>query len=293
MPANGNGISAGQDGYAVIAPIPNHPEGNICQMNKSGNNRFEDFFADDQYLELKNYLYNYLLRKRAVQNQMKHEKAGVLLEIGSGISPLADNHRNVIYTDLSFEAIHYLKKKNTSGYFVVADGKHLPIKSHTCSHVICSEVLEHLDDDRPAIEEIHRILKNPGGKVMITFPHRRWYFAYDDRYVNHYRRYEIPEIKQKLQSAGLEPVVIRKVLGPMEKITMIPVAYIFSNIAKHRAGSRSVRVSKRRWLIGLVAPLFKWLNFLYMGLAWLDARIMPQSLAAVILIESAVAAKKS
>ncbi len=30
-------------------------------------NRFEDFFADDAYVVLKNFLYNYLLRKRAIE----------------------------------------------------------------------------------------------------------------------------------------------------------------------------------------------------------------------------------
>ena len=262
-------------------------------MKTNADNRFEDFFTDDQYLILKNYLYNYLLRKRAVQRQLKDADQGLVLEIGSGISPLADKDKRVIYSDLSFDAVNYLKKSYTSGYFVVADGKCLPFKSNIYSQAICSEVLEHLDDDRTAIAEIYRTLKKPGGKLILTLPHRRWYFGYDDRYVRHYRRYEIPEITKKLQSAGLEPVLIQKVLGPLEKITMIPVVYFFSIIEKHRSESDSGDGAKHGWLIRLAAPVFKWLNFLFMGLVWLDAQFMPRSLATVILIKSKVAARKS
>jgi SAM-dependent methyltransferase len=261
-------------------------------MKTSQANRFQDFFTDRQYLNLKNYLYNYLLRKKAVQNLLKLDRPELILEIGSGISPLVSNFKTVIYSDLSFEAVNYLKNTQQSGYYVVADGTCLPFKSNTFSHTICSEVLEHLRDDRPAIAEIFRTLKKPDGQAIITVPHRRWYFGYDDRYVNHYRRYEIPEIKAKLQSAGLEPVLIRKVLGPLEKITMIPVVYVFSIIEKHRAGSISDKGTQNQWLIKLSALIIKWINLVYMGLVRLDAKIMPRSLSTVILIKSAVSIKK-
>lgn len=43
-------------------------------MTSSGDNRFHDFFEDDKYVALKNYPYNYLLRKRAVEKVMQNEK---------------------------------------------------------------------------------------------------------------------------------------------------------------------------------------------------------------------------
>lgn len=261
-------------------------------MNASEANRFQDFFSDHQYLNLKNFLYNYLLRKRAVQKLLSQERLELILEIGSGISPLASKFDNVVYSDLSFDAVNYLKRTLTSGDFVVADGTRLPFKSNTYSHVICSEVLEHLKDDRPAIVEIYRTLKKPEGCVIITVPHRRRYFGYDDRYVNHYRRYELPEIKAKLQSAGLEPNHICKVLGPLEKITMIAVVYLFSIIEKHRRESNSGKAAPNQWLMKPMATIFKWLNLFYMGFVWLDARIMPRFLATVILIKAAVSTKK-
>jgi len=260
-------------------------------MNNIEINRFQDFFTDHQYLSLKNYLYNYLLRKRAVKKCLKHEPLELILEIGSGISPLAGNFSNVIYSDISFDAIKSLRQMQKSGCYVVADGMCLPFKSHTYSHTICSEVLEHLKDDRLAIAEIGRILKKPHGELIITVPHRRCYFGYDDRYVKHYRRYELPQIKERLQSAGLEPVLIQKVLGPLEKITMNLAVFLFSNFQKPRPGGNSDKANRNIWLMNLFALVFKWINLFYMGFAWLDAKLMPRSLATVILIKSAVSKK--
>ena len=60
-------------------------------MDSNGGNRFEDFFKAGQYLILKNYLYNYLLRKRAIEKSLRSESPTMLLEVGSGISPVVKN----------------------------------------------------------------------------------------------------------------------------------------------------------------------------------------------------------
>jgi SAM-dependent methyltransferase len=95
---------------------------------------------------------------------------------------------------------------------VVADATHLPFKTGSFSQVICSEVLEHLPEDRSALREMASSMKT-GGSLILTFPHRHSYFAGDDRFVSHYRRYELVEMKTNLDEAGLKTVEIQKVLG--------------------------------------------------------------------------------
>jgi SAM-dependent methyltransferase len=255
---------------------------------------------------------------------LKQDRLELILEIGSGISPLATNFPNVVFSDISVDAIKSLKERQKSGYYVVADGMSLPFKSHVYSHAVCSEVLEHLKDDRRAIAEImslpfkshvyshavcsevlehlkddrraiaeiYRTLKKPYGKAIITVPHRKWYFGYDDRYVKHYRRYELPDIKEKLQSVGLKPVFISKVLGPLEKITMLPVVFFYSIIEKRRHGGTQDKGTRNFGLMKVLAFLFKWLNLFWGGIVWLDAKIMPRFLATVILIKSTVSKEK-
>lgn len=247
---------------------------------------FQQFFKEEKYLSLKNYLYNYLLRKRAVKKCLKNDRPELILEVGSGISPLAADTGNVVYSDISFEAISILKQTRARGYYVVADATHLPFKANTYSHVICSEVLEHLKNDRHVIAEIFRSLNKPQGILIITVPHRRRYFGYDDRYVKHYRRYEFAEIKERLCAAGLQPIVIQKVLGPLEKITMLLVVYLFSILKKDKPVKRFHGQTLRLRLIDLMILAVKWSNRFYAGFVWLDAKIMPRSFSTVILIKS-------
>ena len=52
---------------------------------------------------------------------------------------------------------------------VRGDGLRLPFDDATFDRVICSEVLEHLRDDRTAMAELARVLR-PGGTMAITVP---------------------------------------------------------------------------------------------------------------------------
>lgn len=247
---------------------------------------FQKLFNEYRYLELKNYLYNYLLRKRAVQKYLYDDNPLRILEVGSGISALTSQSDSVVYSDISFDAIKILKKLLGSGSYVVADGTHLPFRSDSFSHAVCSEVLEHIEQDHQTIRELYRVLQKSSGSVLITVPHRKRYFSYDDSYVNHIRRYEIGEIVERLQSNGFKPILIKKVLGPLEKITMLPATILFEAITRRRSPKNvpnDIPVPKHLQLIGL---LFKWSNIFYRGIVWLDAQIMPLSMATVILIKS-------
>lgn len=251
-------------------------------MNPTADNRFENFFVDDKYITLKNYLYNYLLRKYAVEKALANEKRDMILEVGCGISPTACAENHMVYSDLSFLALQTLKRNTGKGMYVVADGMNLPFRPGSFSHAISSEVLEHLEDDRKALAEIAVVMK-PAGVLVITFPHRKLYFAYDDRFVKHFRRYELAEMECRLREAGLHPVSVRKVLGPLEKITMCTAIFIFSVVQRFHEGNGQ-NVKKRQPVI--FSALFKWINRLYAGLAWLDASIMPRALSTVLLVKS-------
>lgn len=255
-------------------------------MSLSSSNRFHDFFVEDKYILLKNHLYNYLLRKRAVERNLENSGGDLILESGSGISPVMTRVDSIIYSDLSFDAISILRRNHRRGHYLVADAMNLPFKPGVFSHTICSEVLEHLPDDGKALKELSRVMR-PCGYLVVTVPHKKSYFGNDDRFVHHFRRYEIFELEEKLKAAGLMCVHIQKVLGPLEMITMRLVVLGFSKFPMLKSNRQKTAPKYR--LFQLFVPLFKWANRLFMGLAWLDARVTPRAFASVLLIK----AKKS
>jgi SAM-dependent methyltransferase len=62
---------------------------------------------------------------------------------------------------------------------VIFDLKQCPFPNNEFDTIICIHVLEHVDDDLPAIDEIHRILK-PGGTAIIGVPVRMDKATYED-----------------------------------------------------------------------------------------------------------------
>jgi SAM-dependent methyltransferase len=252
-------------------------------MTSPRGNRFEDFFADDAYRVLKNFLYNYLLRKRAIEACLRGDAKGLILEIGSGLSSTVAESDNVVYSELSFSAIRTLKSRQRRGFYVAADATHLPFKTASFSHIVCSEVMEHLPEDRPAFREMAAVLR-AGGSLILTFPHRHGYFACDDRFVNHYRRYELGEMEERLREAGLSPVEIRKVLGPLEKITMMLATSAISYLHGTRGNKKGT--TGQPGMVPMILPVFKWLNRLYCLPVRLDNWAMPRFLSAVLLIRS-------
>ncbi len=58
-----------------------------------------------------------------------------------------------------------------SAHVVMADAARLPFADGSFDVVICSEVLEHLPDDRAALREMARVLA-PGGRLALSVPRR-------------------------------------------------------------------------------------------------------------------------
>ncbi|MEO6725790.1 MAG: class I SAM-dependent methyltransferase [Blastocatellia bacterium] len=67
--------------------------------------------------------------------------------------------------------------------------------------VVCLNVLEHIEDDLFALEQMYNVLA-PGGKLALLVPAHRILYGEFDRAVGHYRRYEKRELSNKLKQTG-------------------------------------------------------------------------------------------
>jgi ubiquinone/menaquinone biosynthesis C-methylase UbiE len=98
---------------------------------------------------------------------------------------------------------------------------HLPYPDESFDAVILSEILEHIEDDQAALQEVYRVLK-PKGVVVITVPNANYPFWWDpinktlERlfkthiqrgmlagiWANHVRLYTMPDLRKAVQGAG-------------------------------------------------------------------------------------------
>jgi ubiquinone/menaquinone biosynthesis C-methylase UbiE len=252
-------------------------------MERKQQNIFDDLFEKDLYVDLKNHLYNYHIRKKTLRKIFAKENKGLTLEVGCGISPILPSSNQIIYSDISLRALQILKSTRYGGWMVVADAMDLPFRPGVFEHIMCSEVIEHLPDDTRALREFARIMRK-SGSLFITFPHRKAYFSVDDRFVHHYRRYELSEMEQRLSEKGLKVVATRKILGPLEKLTMGLTVFFLSTIKDSRFLRR-----KRKWKGGTKRAflnIFKIANTIYSAFVRLDAVVMPRALSSVLLVKA-------
>ena len=87
----------------------------------------------------------------------------------------------------------------------------LPFADGAFDRIVCSEVMEHIHDDRGAARELARVLR-PGGTIAVTVPSffpEKINWALDSDYHapasvgGHVRIYRKPAIEERLRTAGL------------------------------------------------------------------------------------------
>src|SRR5207248_5823327 len=127
---------------------------------------FTVFYENPNYRQYKRHLFNYLLRKRKIGAFLRQARSPIL-DIGGGIAPMAPDGSDAYLSDYSFTAMKVMRRDGHRS--IVLDVQNLGIKTNSIATVICSEVLEHIDQDAQAIREIHRVLR-PDGRLILTVP---------------------------------------------------------------------------------------------------------------------------
>jgi SAM-dependent methyltransferase len=80
----------------------------------------------------------------------------------------------------------------------------LPFEDAAFDLAVSFDVMEHLDDDRAALEELHRVVR-PGGQLLVTVPAYPWLWSSHDVVNHHRRRYTRPTLVAAASEAGWVP----------------------------------------------------------------------------------------
>jgi glycosyltransferase involved in cell wall biosynthesis len=134
-----------------------------------------------------------------------------VLEIGAGIGNLTRMlaPRRALYfaTDLDAEHLARLKgrfqhRPNVRvAHCDVAQPADFRSLAGQVDTVVCLNVIEHIEDDRGALRNIHSALV-AGGRAIILVPHDQRIYGTLDTALGHYRRYATDELHARMVEAG-------------------------------------------------------------------------------------------
>jgi glycosyltransferase involved in cell wall biosynthesis len=137
-----------------------------------------------------------------------------VLEIGSGVGNLTQRlipRRHYVASDINplyLQALASLQEGRpylTTSYCDVTQRSSFPALEHGYDTVVCLNVLEHVADDRAALDNIRSSLSERGRAILLV-PQGRWNYGSLDRVLGHQRRYGRRELLRLAADCGFEPV---------------------------------------------------------------------------------------
>lgn len=165
-------------------------------------NRFGGERLDSKSSLAKNNKLEHLARYKMV----KPNKSGVVLDVGSaeghGSEILASKFKKVIGIDISKDAVSRAKKfnRNTNVVFKIGSATDIPLKTNSIDSVAAFEVVEHIEDWKKFLSELHRVVR-PGGRIYMSTPNKAVYNPWSKNPINPHHVFEwyIPEFKNALK----------------------------------------------------------------------------------------------
>jgi SAM-dependent methyltransferase len=102
---------------------------------------------------------------------------GRLLENGCGIGMYVKHlaPHTAMVVGLEYELERARQARQVGNHILGAGGEHLPFPEKSFDLILSHEVLEHVLDDRAAVEEMIRVLR-PGGRIVLFVPNRGYPF---------------------------------------------------------------------------------------------------------------------
>jgi SAM-dependent methyltransferase len=152
-------------------------------------------------------------RQHALEQLLKYigEGSSAVLEVGcsSGflLREISRHLKNalVIGSDIVYQPLEQLAVCFPELPLFRFDLVKCPFPDACIDAVIMLNVLEHIDNDLLAMQQVHRILK-PGGVVIIEVPAGPHLYDSYDKSLKHYRRYTLAGLRRLAQQADLRVV---------------------------------------------------------------------------------------
>lgn len=148
-------------------------------------------------------------------DKFKENLKGDILEVGCGIGNFTETlskYGKVTAIDIDQNQIEEFKKNDSSnitvGFGDIEKGKYFFSKK-TFDAIVCINVLEHIKNDKKALENIFRLL-NKDGTLILLVPIFNFLYGEIDKSIGHFRRYEPKNLTKEMQNLKYQIISSKK-----------------------------------------------------------------------------------
>lgn len=164
-------------------------------------------------------------RAWAILGELKNEKKKKVLDAGSGPGlyalHLAEKGHFVTGIDIDKEKVklstEIAKRMGSTAEFVAGDLCALPFPDNSFEVIVCSDVIEHIPDDRKALREMARVLRPEGKLVLTTTGNNPFTKNLIETFEHCKAGYDEEDFRRLIEGTGLALVKVRPLFSILGK----------------------------------------------------------------------------
>ncbi|MEW6746845.1 MAG: class I SAM-dependent methyltransferase [Planctomycetota bacterium] len=150
--------------------------------------------------------------------------------------------------DISAETIRLCGKRGITS-IVRSDAMALPFREASFDLVLALDALEHFEDDRLALREMHRVLRRDG-VALVTVPAFMALWSDHDVAYHHFRRYTGRELREKLVSQNFRVQELS-----YYSMAVMPAVWFFRKLRSRAGGECEGKEAHSDFFLKLPRPL--------------------------------------
>lgn len=178
-----------------------------------------------------------------------------LLDCGAGTGIFADEMRalcDVTVMDTFEESLVMLRQRFPADRVITLEDGEVPLPDQSVEYITALDVLEHVPDDRAVVQGFARMLK-PGGLAAVTVPASMALWSDWDVGLQHFRRYEQPQLIDLFDS---EDWVLEHV--NYTNVPVFPLVWLIRRWQRGRKSTADTARAEDKVPNGPINALLKW-----------------------------------